>query len=201
MIPKIKNLVFLFLTFCSCIFTNANIIAQEIDFGSYSSAYSVTLSELTATDLEFGLVIQGEGIKNIEIADSKVIELEGVKYLDVITTITADEYLLLDSNPSCATNVSCRIPFALEAGYANRGQNNVVFSVPMNVASNVASAQFPIRYRGSNPPGPPPTPVYEGYNPALYNDTAYIYIYGSITVGFVDAGSYSANISVQVSYD
>lgn len=179
--------------------TNTN--AQEINFGDFSSKYAVTLSELSPADLEFGMVIQNEGLKSVDIQDAKVLMIEGVKYLDVIVDVTADNYLFLDSDVACnGSNTNC-IPFTLEAAYANRGQNNTNQAVLMQVASNVASAQFPILARGNQPPGPPPTPVYEGYNPALFNETAYLYIYGSLNVGNVDAGSYSGTITVTVSYD
>ncbi|MFD2532495.1 hypothetical protein [Gracilimonas halophila] len=179
-----------------------NLRAQEIDFGDFSSKYAVTLSELNpAQDLEFGLTIQNEGLKSIDLQNSKVLMIEGVKYLDVIVDITADNYLFLDSDVACnGSNTNC-IPFTLQAAYANRGNNNTNQAVLMQTASNVASAQFPILARGNRPPGPPPTPVYEGYNPAIFNETAYLYIYGSLNVGNVNAGSYTGNITVTVTYD
>lgn len=176
--------------------------AQEIDFGQYSSKYSVTLSDLNpAEDLAFGMVIQNEGLKTVDLQNAKILMIEGVKYLDVLVDIQADNYLFLDNDISCnGTNTNC-IPFTLQAAYANRGQNNTNQAVLMQVASNIASAQFPVLARGNQPPGPPPTPVYEGYNPAAFNETAYLYLYGSLNVGNVDAGSYSGNITVTVSYD
>jgi hypothetical protein len=176
--------------------------AQEIDFGDFSSKYAVTLSELSpAEDLEFGMVIQNEGLKSVALQDAKILMIEGVKYLDVIVDVTADNFLFLDNDVACnGSNTNC-IPFTLQAAYANRGNNNTNQAVTMQVASNVASAQFPILARGNQPPGPPPTPVYQGYNPAAFNETAYLYIYGSLNVGNVDAGSYSGTITVTVSYD
>ena len=176
--------------------------AQEIDFGDFSSKYTVSITELIpAEDLSFGMVIQNEGLKTVDLLDAKVLMIEGVKYLDVIVDITADPYLYLNNDVSCNGSNSNCIPFTLQAAYANRGNNNTNQAVLMQVASNVASAQFPILARGNRPPGPPPTPVYEGYNPALFNETAYLYLYGSINVGNQNAGSYSGQIQVTVTYD
>jgi hypothetical protein len=178
------------------------VTAQEIDFGDFSSKYAVSISELNpAEDLSFGTVIQDEGLKTIDLVDAKVLIIEGVKYLDIIVDVTADNYLFLDSDISCnGSNTNC-IPFTLQAAYANQGNNNTSEAVLMQVASNVATAQFPIQARGTRPPGPPPTPVYEGYNPAVFNETAYLYLYGSLNVGNVNAGSYSGDITITVSYD
>jgi len=191
------------LVFCVVsLFSSIALKAQEIDFGDFSSNYTVSITELIpAEDLAFGMVIQNEGLKSIDLLDAKVLMIEGVKYLDVIVDITADNYLYLDNDVSCnGTNSNC-IPFTLQAAYANRGNNNTNQAVLMQVASNVASAQFPILARGNRPPGPPPTPVFEGYNPALFNETAYLYLYGSINVGNVNAGTYSGQITVTVTYD
>lgn len=184
------------------LFSSTLLKAQEIDFGKFSSKYTVSITELIpAEDLAFGMVIQNEGLKTIDILDAKVLMIEGVKYLDVIVDITADNYLFLDNDVSCnGTNSNC-IPFTLQAAYANRGNNNTNQAVLMQVASNVASAQFPILARGNRPPGPPPTPDFAGYNPALFNETAYLYLYGSINVGNVNAGTYSGQINVTVTYD
>lgn len=184
------------------LFADATAFAQEIDFGSYSSTYSVTLSDLTpSSDLDFGTVIQNEGVNSLTINEAKVLSIEGVRYLDVIVDVTADTYLLKDGNPSCSTNPSCRISLTLQAAYANRGQNNTSQAILMNTIGQTASAQFPVKYRGNAPPGPPPTPVYVGFNPALFNETAYVYVYGSINVGNVDVGSYEGDITITVSYD
>src|SRR5690606_37496934 len=70
--------------------------AQEINFGSFGS-YSLFISDLTPAEaLAFGIVIKNEGLKEIPLVDAKVLELEGVKYLDVIMEITADDALLLN---------------------------------------------------------------------------------------------------------
>lgn len=194
--------------FCCIVFlitsisSSTSVSAQEIDFGQYSSAYSISLSEFNPSEeLDFGTLIQNQGPASIDLVNAKILTLEGVKYLDVLVDITADNYLLLNGDLGCETDPSCRIPFTLEAAYANRGNNNVNESVNITVLSNVASAQFQILQRTNGPPGPPPTPVYEGYDPSIFNETAYLYIYGSINIGNVDAGSYNSSISVTINYD
>lgn len=178
-----------------------NIFSQEIDFDSYSSRYSVTVSHLNpAEDLGFGLIYNNEGLRTIPINDAKILTIEGIKYLDVNVEINADEYLLLDGI-GCENEETCRIPFNLEAAYANRGSENVSQANLMTTASNSAVSRFPIEHRGNQPPGPPPTPVYEGYDLAEHTKSAFLYIYGSINVGNIDAGNYSANITVTISYD
>jgi hypothetical protein len=194
-----NNLAYITLLF---LIISSQVVGQEIDFGSFSSSYSVTLTDLTpSSDLDFGTVIQNEGVNSLTLNEAKVISIEGVSYLDVIVDVTADTYLLKDGNPSCSTNPSCRISLTMQAAYANRGQNNISQAVLMTTIGQTASAQFPVKYRGNAPPGPPPTPVYVGYNPALFNETAYVYVYGSINVGNVDVGSYEGDITVTVSYD
>ncbi len=176
--------------------------AQEIDFGSYSSSYSVTLSELSpGAELDFGTLIQNDGVTAVTIDNAKVLTIEGVKYLDIIVDLTADQYLLLNGNLSCQTNPSCRIPYTMQASYANRGVMSISQVSDFLVSGTTASEQFPIKYRGNAPPGPPPTPVYQGFNPALFNETAYIYIYGSVNVGNVDAGNYTGTVNITVNYD
>lgn len=178
-----------------------NLNAQEIDFGSYYN-YSVSVAQLNPLeDLEFGLVVDNEGLKSVPITNALIVTVEGVKYLDIILDITADDYLLLNGDLGCQSDPTCRIPFTLEAAYANRGVNSTDQAIQMNVSSNFASAQFPILKRTNGPAGPPPTPVFDGYNPALFNETAYLYIYGSINVGDVVGGSYSSTITITVSYD
>ena len=176
-------------------------VAQEIDFGDYFN-YSISVTELNpASDLGFGGFITNSGFSSISLSEAKILTVEGVKYLDVFVNITADPELLLNGNIGCASNPSCSIPFTLEAAYANAGANNIGQATIIPVTSNTAVAQFPILKRGNGPPAPPPTPVSGNFNPALYFETAYIYLYGSINIGNVDAGAYTANITVTLSYD
>lgn len=191
---------FLFLT--TSLFLPKKVASQEIDFGQYSSLYSVSLAELNpALDLDFGMLVQNEGINAVSLINSKVLSITGVKYLDVIIDITAED-LYIDGNPSCVpVGSSCTLPFTLQAAYANNGNNDTNEATQITVLGNTGSAQFPILTRGTGPPGPPPTPVYEGYNPNIFSETAYIYIYGFVTVGNIDAGSYSSDITITVNYD
>ncbi|RNC85719.1 MAG: hypothetical protein ED557_02800 [Balneola sp.] len=178
-----------------------SITAQEIDFGSYSSQYTMTLTDLTpASDLDFGLVITGID-QEVDLFNAKVLSIEGVSYLDVIVDVTGPQYLTLDGAP-CSTS-NCRIPFTVRAAYANKGTNSTSQAILMTTIGLTASAQFPIKYRGNAPPGPPPTPVYEGYNPSAFNETAYLYIYGDLDFFgvTVDAGNYSGDILITVQYD
>lgn len=174
--------------------------AQEINFGEYRN-YSLAISELGAQDLDFGTIITGEGIRDILLSNAKVVSITGIKYLDVIVEITADNALYLNGNTGC--DDSCRIPFTLKAGYANAGVSaeNTGQVRFLNVTGNNVTTRFPILHREYAPPGPPPTPPHKGYNPSEFNETAYLYLYGSINVGEVDAGSYSANITVTLYYD
>ena len=182
------------------IFLSAISYAQEIDFGSYYN-YSVTLNEVGIDGLDFGVILTGGGPSSIEIANATIVTITGVKYLDIFVTIDADDELLLGANPACSGISTCSFDFDLEAAYTNKGSDNINNVNIIPVANNNGTARFPILHRTSAHPAPPPTPTYEGYNPALYEDTAYLYLYGTITVGMVDAGSYIGNITVTVSYD
>lgn len=188
--------VILFLLTASCWLP---LQAQEVKFGQYYN-FSAAAGELNpGDDLSFGLVIKNEGQVSRSISEAKVITITGFKFLDVLVDISGDPYLLLNSG--CATDPSCRMPFTLQAAYANMGANDVGEARIITVSGNSATARFPILHRQSGPPGPPPTPQTEDFNPAAFEDTAYLYLYGSIDVGNIDSGTYNAQITVTVVYD
>lgn len=197
----LKSVLRYCLFYTSFFLMNPDLSAQEIDFGDYFN-YSLSVAEQNpGADFEFGTIISGSGLNSIGIASSKVITITGVKYLDVFLTVTADNELLLDGNPGCASDPTCSIDFTLEAAYANRGSDNIGQARIISVVANSGTAQFPVKYRTSAPPAPPPTPVYEGYDPSAFNETAYLYLYGSLSVGNVNSGSYSAEIDITIVYD
>ena len=57
--------------------------AQEINFGSYAD-YQIELHDVTMGDLEFeGPIVRNGGIYEVELSDAYILEIIGVKYLDV----------------------------------------------------------------------------------------------------------------------
>ncbi|MEX0685719.1 MAG: hypothetical protein WD267_11360 [Balneolales bacterium] len=160
----------------------------QVTFSMYSDD-DIILSQLGSEELDFGMVLTNSSINQIELGDSDmvIIAIEGVEYYDVIVTIDAPTILELDSENS--------IPFELSAAYANRGQNQVSDAIYFNGTI----ARFPIKRRGDGPPSPPPVPGYNGYTPPT--GTAYLFLYGNITVGEIDAGHYTGNVNITVEYD
>ncbi len=174
---------------------------QEIDFGDYGN-YTLTADELNNDDLNFGQVITNSGNHSIDINNAKIVQITGVKYLDVIVEVTAENALFLNGNTGYAGDVQKSLPLTLEAAYANNaGQPSLGQAKIINVATNNFTKQFPILERQSRPPGPPPPPPTNEFDQSRVEETAYLYIYGSINVGDVDAGSYSSQITVTISYD
>ena len=179
----------------------ANVYSQEIEFGRFGS-YTITLENISLGDLTFeDPVLSNGGIYSVELIDSYVMSIVGVRYLDVGVEIVGDGELLLDGDPANSGDPQRSIPFTLRAAYANRGQNNISDAVFIPVSGvNLGSARFPIIARQSGPPGPPPTPPTGGFDQSLVNETAYLYLYGDIDVGNVLAGFYSGNITITVEY-
>lgn len=178
--------------------------SQDIEFGQYGT-YTIELEDIGLEDLVFqGPINSNSGIHQVELIDSKVLAIIGVKYLDVDVDITAEGKLLLDGNPTYDSDPQRSIPFTLEAAFTNSGENNVSSARPISVGSgsslNIGNARFPILSRRQRPPGPPPTPPTGDFDQSLVNETAYLYFYGQIDVGNVVAGSYRGTITVTVEY-
>ncbi len=192
-----KSLCFIVIFSGVTLLSSANARAQEINFGEYGS-YGITLLELGSGGLDFGTLIAETGNKTIDLANAATISMKGVKYLDVIVQISADQFLKL--TPACA-DPSCKIPLTLKAAYANRGHDNIGQARFINVTANQADILIPVLRREGMPPGPPPTPPHKEFNPADYHETAYLYLYGSINVGNVNSGTYNANVTVSIFYN
>jgi hypothetical protein len=176
--------------------------AQEIEFGRFGS-YTVTLENVSMGDLEFvGPIISGSGIYQVELVDAYVLSILGVKYLDVGVQIIGEGELLLDGNPENIGDPQKSIPFTLNAAYANRAQNNISDAIFIPISGlNTGNARFPVLSRQQQPPGPPPPPPTDGFNQSEVEETAYLYLYGEIDVGNVNAGSYIGTITITVEYE
>ncbi len=177
--------------------------AQRVGFGLYSS-YDLTLTRLVPEDLEFGEVTSGEGVVSIDITDTEVvpIEIEGVAYLDVTVTLTPPlgGVLLLEGDDENLGDEDRSMPVTITMAYYNGGDPNIPIDTAKSQAIEVTGdmATFAIRRRPGGPPGPPPVPPHAGYIPPTA--VAYLFIYGSLTVGDVDAGPYSGTIDIHVEY-
>ena len=161
---------------------------QTIQFSLHVSS---TLDATNESDMQFETILSGSGLSEINLGDSGmgVFGITGDDDLDVIVTMTAPANLTHDgASPDV-------IPFTLKFAYANKGVNDVNQAVEVNSSS----VRFQIRNRESGPAGAPPTPPSGFHTPS--QSTAYIYIYGSMTVGSIDAGSYSGSVDLSVIYD
>lgn len=194
-----RKYLFLLFLLIPLLFTNKS-IAQEINFGQYGE-YTVSIENVSLGDFEFeGPIISGSGTYQVELIDSYVLSIIGVKYLDVGVTITGDG-VLVNTDPNCTEPSQCTIPFTLNSAYANRGQNNIADAVIIPVSANNANTRFPVLTRQQLPPGPPPPPPTEAFDQAQVEESAYLYLYGEISVGNINAGLYTGTINITVEYE
>ena len=184
-------------------FRPGGVQAQQVDFGLYAEE-GITLTPLVPDELDFGDRLSGEGLFSIDLQEEEavVIEIEGVAYLDVTVTLTppTNNFILLEGNEEHLNDENRRIPLTVNMAYYNRGQENIDIPTAKQQAVEVPGhmATFQIRRRPGGPPGPPPVPPHAGYTPPTA--TAYLFIYGDINVGDVNAGPYSGIIDVHVEY-
>ncbi len=175
---------------------------QEIDFTQYEN-YTLSVGELNNSDLDFGQVVSGGGSYSVDMNNAKVVTITGVKYLDVIIEVTAENSLYLNGDPGNAGDTQKSIPFTLEAAYANNkgtpdiGQTRFI----TDISNNYFIKRLPLLERQHQPPGPPPPPPTNAFDQSKVEETAYLYLYGTINVGSVDAGNYSSEITVTINYD
>lgn len=174
----------------------------QIDFKQYGN-YSLAVGELNSNDLDFGQVVTGDGQYIIDINNAKIITITGVEYLDVLIEVTAENSLYLNGNPGNAGDPQKTIPFTLQAAYANSIGTPTIGQAKFitEISSNSLIKRVPILERQAQPPGPPPTPPTNAFDQSQVEETAYLYLYGSITVGDIDAGNYSSEITVTINYD
>jgi hypothetical protein len=197
-----KRILLLFILFCwlrPVLYAQSS--GKEIHFGKYGS-YSLMAGTMNNDPLDFGAIISGSGVYNVDINNAKVISVTGVEYLDVIVTVDAQPDLYLNGDAGNAGDAEKSIPFTLKAAYANnKGVPNIgAAKFINNISNNTFTTRFPILERQAMPPGPPPPPPTNAFEQSKVEETAYLYLYGSLNVGNVNAGTYSSEIEVTISY-
>jgi len=162
--------------------------AQTIQF-SLNVSSSIDASK--DQDMAFDEVFAGSGLTEIGLGDPGmgVFAITGDKDLDVVVSISAPTDL---THSGLSTDT---LPFSMSFAYANRGSNDI------NQATVVAgtTARFQILSRENGPPKPPPTPRTNAFT--QIQGTAYVYVYGTLNVGTVDAGQYAGTVEITVTYD
>ncbi len=162
-------------------------MGQTINFSVHVAS---SLDATKDSDMVFPQVFAGDGLTEIGLGDGGmgVFAVSGNEELDVEVVLTAPANLVHINNPAQL------IPLDLHFAYANRGVNDI------NQAKVVSgnSARFQLRERASGPAGAPPTPPNASHTPNIV--TAYIYLYGTMNVGAIAAGSYSGTVDLSVQY-
>jgi len=130
------------------------------------------------SNLSFGEVYSGQGTASLLLGDA------GMCVFGI--TAKANKEILVTLNiPTHLTHTSSSneiIPLEIQWAYANKNANNIQDAVIVSGTT----AQFPVFMGNINPSG----------NIA----TAYLYIYGNLTVNDIQSGSYSEVISITVEY-
>lgn len=174
---------------------------QEVNFGEHipdDEKYAIYLSQLGGYEtLDFGMLFSGQHFtidRNSE--DVAILEIEAVRYLDVFISIHSENFLFLDGE--WTSEVNKRIPFILEAAYANSGKGN--FGPGHRQSFSGMNARIPMFRRSSGPPGPPPVPPHSGYVPP--RESAYVILSGEVTVpSVIQAGYYETQVIIEITYD
>lgn len=182
---------------------------QEINFSAYAD-YGLEIIN-NPRDLDFnevGPLIADGNTYSLDVHEGNytIIEIVGVKYLDVYVDVVADENLT-------GNNTGDNIDFTLKAAYSNQ-LDDIKDPASVNlkyidVVNNAFNIRVPILERQSQPPNPPPTPPTDAtdldprsdFSNPLY-ETLYLYLYGDITVpNNTSADSYNGNVTISISYD
>ena len=179
-------------------------LSAQINFGGFGgSDYPLTLSAPSKAFVFPDPIHVNSGLHQIGLADAIILQIEGLKQLDVGVLITADVLLLKGGDPANSTVPERRISFTLKAAYSNVGTvkgHDPTVSTEIDISSNTANVRFPILERQFNAPGPPPRPP-GTFTPADHLDIAELYFYGDINVGEVEGGEYTGTITITVEYD
>ena len=179
----------------------AGLQAQMLAF-NIEAPPELTVTVMSDGVLDFGNLMQNQGLVQIQLMDpdTEIISIEGDSRCSVNVNITSTD---LQLNPDL-------LPYSLGAAYSNEGGNVDKTQAQNNIFSgnntNSASTTFRLdgtRGQGGGPPcggtAGPPGKGPPGQGPG--STTAYLYIFGDITVGNVRAGTYTGTINVNVSYD
>lgn len=180
--------------------------AQRLNFGLFAGDIQITqLNELNFNE-KFPIIVSNQGTVQIGLADMigemAVFEIIAARDYDITIDVDAPSNLLLNGTE---TGEGKEIPFTLGWAYSNTGLTSDLDAKAdaITVPQGFTSATMPVlrRNSGSGPPGPPPRPRSGNYQEVdIPQETVYLFVFGSLDVGPVDAGVFSETITITVQY-
>lgn len=173
-----------FLTLISTLFIFLGLANPEVVQGQFIHFQMRVEPEMSADvvqNLEFGEFISNSGTQRIEKGSSNmgIFEIRGLRNQNVAVTLEPPEKLL-HTDP----DISQQIPVSLEASYTTGSDQNAEQSQPFS-GNN---AWFTIGNQSSQ----------SASNQAW--QSAYVFIFGSITIGEVPDGTYEGQLLLTVEY-
>ncbi len=178
------------------------VFAQIVNFQTQAGD-GIAISIPVPETLDFGLFYKGdETINTITMMDENAvcIEVEAPLEYDVTVWLEFPENLVSESDPLST------VPAGFHFAYNNRVfpsktcSNAFVKSMAIEVPDGFNSATFPVTFRSSGQPLPPPTPEHDGYT--VPTDKFYILIYGEAGPAgtSIASGLYNGEIQVNVQF-
>ncbi len=175
-----------------------------------SSSHGITV-EADNNVLSFGQITTDDHVVKIDQDDTRsvVISIEGIANRDVDVYMYTERstypdnflFLELESGDFDENNkLSAEFFMAFYNRVPPGKEGDDLFSTVRGNAQPITGdmATFQIQRRTQGPPGPPPTPNHEGFEPNRAK--AYIILYGNLYPDQVSAGKYSETITIHVEY-
>lgn len=184
--------------------TSPNLMAQRISFGVFAGEDDISIGLPLGgnTELDFNqkqrILTSGSGqvvlIERDEGNPYLVYPIQAAEGFDLLIDVIQPYDLWLDGNVGSDQH----IPFELQIAYNNQGVPTINSSI--EAPPFMTSLIVPVSRSTSLAPGPPPDPL-SGENSKRNQATFYLFLYGKLgPIGNVQAGLYSADIIINVSY-
>lgn len=159
------------------IFAATPLFAQFIHFNMNVES---ELSTDVMQELDFGTAIVNSGRHRVAAGSPQmgIFQIRALNNQRLLVTLHRPEFLV-HTDP----NIKERIPIRLEASYSNSGEQDIRASRPFN--GNTAVFTIDNEDTGSQSAG---------------WETAYVFVYGTLTIGRIPEGEYSGLLMLSVEY-
>jgi hypothetical protein len=172
--------------------------AQSIQFGLFTQQ-GIQANPVGSGVLNFNysgtpILSNSNQVISIDLLDEHVavFEIEASGEQDLTLELVASKELVSGEST---------IPLNIRFAYSNLGASEVLTArnQAQEIGEGFTTVTIPVLRRQDGPPGPPPTPEYEGYKAPV--QPVYLFVYGTLgPVGNVTPGFYEGQIHIYLSY-